>query len=408
MTRNVVITAVSIILLIAAILFGLYFYRQSVEEKRNISEKENKVAQLTSDLQRLKENQNALQKEIETKSQELGKTREHISNLQNTIESKSQELKTATESINKLKNSESDLNQQLSAKEETIKNLQQKLQNDQATIDNLHEEISAAQHKEAHSEKTAEEQSGQLQQKIAAKQAQLEKEHNKIVDLKKTISELMAKQAATGSTVANLKDEFSGSQSKLAACQNQMQQAQTTEKQLQQEISQLQQRKKQIESKLAQLRATSSELIAKLKTHINNQEVTIKQYKQELSVRFLDRVLFESGRSTITAEGKEVLTRVGQALKGIQGEMIQVIGNTDNVPIAPGYRYKYASNWELSAVRAAAVVRFLQHKCGLDPKNMEAVGRSSYYPVASNSTAAGKAKNRNVEILLKPKPNEQG
>jgi chemotaxis protein MotB len=71
--------------------------------------------------------------------------------------------------------------------------------------------------------------------------------------------------------------------------------------------------------------------------------------------------------------------------------------------ILEGYRYKFPSNWELSAARAASVVNHLQNELGLDPANLEAVGRSFYEPIASNETQEGRAQNRRVNIIIAPK-----
>jgi chemotaxis protein MotB len=117
----------------------------------------------------------------------------------------------------------------------------------------------------------------------------------------------------------------------------------------------------------------------------------------------VDRILFEFGKATITPEGKKILKKVGEILKNVQGKQIRIVGHTDNIPIMPEYRYKFPSNWELSAARAAAVIRHFQKKMGLDPRILEAVGRSFYKPIASNKTREGRAQNRRVEIIISPK-----
>ena len=120
-------------------------------------------------------------------------------------------------------------------------------------------------------------------------------------------------------------------------------------------------------------------------------------------MELVDRILFKTGKATITSEGAKVLRKVGKTLKNVKDKKIRVVGHTDNVKIISKNRYyKYPSNWELSAARAARVIRFFQHKVGLDPTKMEAVGRSFYDPIASNDTPEGRAQNRRVNIIIAP------
>jgi chemotaxis protein MotB len=77
-----------------------------------------------------------------------------------------------------------------------------------------------------------------------------------------------------------------------------------------------------------------------------------------------------------------------------------VEGHTDDVPIATD---AIKDNWDLSVLRATSVVRILQNDYGVDPTRMTAGGRSQYIPVASNSDAAGRAKNRRTRIAVLPK-----
>jgi len=77
-----------------------------------------------------------------------------------------------------------------------------------------------------------------------------------------------------------------------------------------------------------------------------------------------------------------------------------VEGHTDTDPIS---RTNIEDNWDLSTKRATAVVRILQDEYNVDPARMTAAGRGEYIPVASNDTAAGKAKNRRTRIVVLPK-----
>lgn len=162
------------------------------------------------------------------------------------------------------------------------------------------------------------------------------------------------------------------------------------------------------EAEMKQMKSTHDKLISELKDQIQKQEVTIKESQDSLSLNFVDRILFEFGKADLTPEGEKVLKKVGEALKNITGKKIRVTGHTDNVPIRPDYVYKFPSNWELSAARAASVVRYFQEKTGLEPKDMEAIGRSFYQPEVSNETKEGRARNRRVEILIAPQLEVKG
>jgi chemotaxis protein MotB len=162
------------------------------------------------------------------------------------------------------------------------------------------------------------------------------------------------------------------------------------------------------EVQMKQMKTTYEELISGLKEQIQNKEVTIKDFKDSLSLNFVDRILFEFAKADLTPEGMKILEKVGEALKNIKGQKIRVTGHTDNVPIRRDYEYKFPSNWELSAARAASVVRYFQDNTGLDPGDMEAIGRSFYQPVASHDTEAGRAQNRRVEIFIAPQMEIKG
>ena len=71
-----------------------------------------------------------------------------------------------------------------------------------------------------------------------------------------------------------------------------------------------------------------------------------------------------------------------------------------NAMLTPGPGSRFTDNWELSAARAASVVRFFASEIGIHPGRMSAVGYSEYRPVASNDSEEGRALNRRIEITL--------
>jgi chemotaxis protein MotB len=126
-------------------------------------------------------------------------------------------------------------------------------------------------------------------------------------------------------------------------------------------------------------------------------EVDTVVTQRGLVVRLLtDNVLFDSGLADLKAQGLPLLGEVATLLGVDRVHPIVVEGHTDDVPIATS---QYASNWELSTARASAVVRWLIGR-GLTARRFSAAGYAALHPIATNATAAGRARNRRVEIVL--------
>ena len=166
-------------------------------------------------------------------------------------------------------------------------------------------------------------------------------------------------------------------------------------------------------------------------------------------VELVDQILFPVGEADLTPRGKEVLAKVGAALKDVDDKQIWVQGHTDDQPIlirkpkpepkkpepkkpepvkavkgkkgpepkvdpkaakveakpeakpdddTPDAVLPFVTNWELSAARALTVVHYLQDDAKIDPTRLAAVAFSQYRPVSKN-----RAKNRRIEIVLYPR-----
>ncbi|HEY6780202.1 MAG TPA: flagellar motor protein MotB [Thermoleophilaceae bacterium] len=123
-------------------------------------------------------------------------------------------------------------------------------------------------------------------------------------------------------------------------------------------------------------------------------ETSLRQ--RGLVIRVLtDKLLFDSAQASVKPPGTALLGRVAQLL-GTDTHAISVEGHTDNLPIATA---RYPSNWELSTARASSVVRALSG-AGLPQQRFEAAGYAALHPIDSNSTDAGRTRNRRVEIVL--------
>jgi chemotaxis protein MotB len=134
---------------------------------------------------------------------------------------------------------------------------------------------------------------------------------------------------------------------------------------------------------------------AKAHGFANNVQTVID--RRGLVVRVLtDNLLYESGSATLQPGADKLLDEVAQLLNLDSSHPITVEGHTDNQPISNA---QFPSNWELSTTRATNVVRFLISQ-GVNRYRLGAVGYADLHPIASNATAAGRARNRRVEIVL--------
>jgi chemotaxis protein MotB len=116
-----------------------------------------------------------------------------------------------------------------------------------------------------------------------------------------------------------------------------------------------------------------------------------------LVIRLLtDQVLFDSGAAELKPAATPVLAKVAEILSREQAHQIMVEGHTDPVPI---HGSLFPTNWELSTARASRVVRFLISG-GVERRRLSAAGYASLHPIANNATAAGRSRNRRVEIVL--------
>jgi chemotaxis protein MotB len=117
-----------------------------------------------------------------------------------------------------------------------------------------------------------------------------------------------------------------------------------------------------------------------------------------LVIRVLtDDLLFASGQASLEGRATGLLEEIAALLNVDQIHPISVEGNTDNVPI---HSSQFPSNWELSTARASTVVRFLIGH-GVGANRLTASGNAEQRPVDTNTTAAGRARNRRVEIVLR-------
>jgi chemotaxis protein MotB len=123
--------------------------------------------------------------------------------------------------------------------------------------------------------------------------------------------------------------------------------------------------------------------------------IDVRRDKRWIEVEIKSSILFNSGSSELSAKSVPVLRKLAEKIQPLDN-VIHVEGFTDNIPIN---NFEFISNWELSASRAASVVHLFT-RLGIDPQRMAAIGYGEFRPIAGNDTAAGRAKNRRVVLVI--------
>lgn len=149
------------------------------------------------------------------------------------------------------------------------------------------------------------------------------------------------------------------------------------------------------DNEIDRLSKLSEQMATTLEQQIKSGEVEIKSNGEWIEVNIQASVLFPSGSAVLQPEAQTILGNLALVLKDSTNP-VHVEGYTDNVPIETP---QFPSNWELSAARAASVVRLFQEQ-KLDPARLAAVGYAEFHPVADNKTEEGRARNRRISLVI--------
>lgn len=133
---------------------------------------------------------------------------------------------------------------------------------------------------------------------------------------------------------------------------------------------------------------------------INDKDIEVKVEGSAVFINISDRLLFNVGSYDVSSEARIILEKVTRIVNAHPDIRFMVEGHTDNSPIKPNSTIQ--DNWDLSVLRASAVVRVLQKEFSVSPQRMIASGRGEFIPVSDNSTEAGKSLNRRTRIVLIP------
>jgi chemotaxis protein MotB len=138
-------------------------------------------------------------------------------------------------------------------------------------------------------------------------------------------------------------------------------------------------------------------LRADLSAEIQQGLAAVEKVGDQIMISLSAANSFRSGYAELQTGFLDTLRNVGESVANVGGQ-VQVSGHTDNIPIA--FSERFDSNWDLSAARAAAVADFFFANNGIDSQRVSVFGYADTKPVSDNDSAAGRAQNRRIEILI--------
>lgn len=129
--------------------------------------------------------------------------------------------------------------------------------------------------------------------------------------------------------------------------------------------------------------------------------LSVERRGGKVYVSMENKLLFQSGSWSVGSTGKQALKQLGNVLAANPEIAVLIEGHTDSDPYIGNDNL--SGNWDLSTKRATEIVKLLLKNNSIKAENLTAAGRGQHQPLATNKTAAGKAKNRRIEVILTPK-----
>lgn len=204
----------------------------------------------------------------------------------------------------------------------------------------------------------------------------------------------------SSSEIRRLMEELQVSQKNLQAYQKDLQAREAELNERNARLAQLEKVIQEQESAVVLLRKKVSDALL----GFENQGLTVTKKNGKVYVSLEEQLLFKSGSTAVDPKGIQALKKLAGVLEQNPDINVLIEGHTDDVPVISGSAYK--DNWDLSVLRATAIVRILLEGSSINPQRLTTAGRSQYLPVDQAKTAVARQKNRRTEIILSPKLDE--
>ena len=268
---------------------------------------------------------------------------------------------------------------------------------------------------------------------LKGENASLETAHNQLIknydSLRYHYGELVGQYekqsqllATTSGTLATLQDAYAALeqnsnealQASIEKNRGLLEEIQIKEGELLSERTRLDSLKRELSSRIARVEeleglvADKEALMSALKTALTDALVSFKgnglsveQRDGKVYVSMENKLLFQSGSWSVGNMGKQALKQLGNVLAANPEIAVMIEGHTDSDPYIGNDNL--SGNWDLSTKRATEIVKLLLRNNKIKAENLTAAGRGQHQPIATNKTAAGKVKNRRIEVILTPK-----
>ena len=206
--------------------------------------------------------------------------------------------------------------------------------------------------------------------------------------------ELLIKNNST--TMAKQAEENRALMERLGQMDIDLQERARAIKSREEEMLQLQQLLKEKDDNLSRLKSS----VASALLGFQGEGLTVEEREGKLYVSLENSLLFPSGSWEVNEKGKKAIVELAKVLVQQPDIQIMVEGHTDDVPYKGTGLIK--DNWDLSVMRATAIVRILSNNKGLKANRITAAGKGSHSPLVENNSSENRAVNRRTEIILSP------
>ncbi|MDT8307983.1 MAG: OmpA family protein [Bacteroidales bacterium] len=231
------------------------------------------------------------------------------------------------------------------------------------------------------------------QSETAKLQTELEKTQERLIKKEDVLNKMELELLSMKSELEKLEEQLKAKEQNLTIAAEEL-------KQKEKRVYELQ---KVLTEKDSIVNALKNKVSAALYS-FSDKGLSVEERNGKVYVSMENKLLFSSGSSKVGSEGEKALIELAKLLEQNKDINVLVEGHTDDVPYTGSGQIK--DNWDLSVLRATAIVRILVDNSDIDPKRLTAAGRSKYIPVAEGTSAEARAKNRRTEIILTPKLDE--